>query len=301
MNSWGKIYTVGDQRIHELFHDPVSITEKLDGSQFNFGIHPIEGFWAKSKNQKISPDNVPNLFIPTYNYVSSIKDKLPVGYSFHGEALMAPKHNTLKYNRVPKGHIAIFGVITHQFKAMREEEFAPLVESLGLESVKVLASGVKISNYKQLEEFLDLESFLGGTQLEGIVVKNYSKCLEIFGKIFPVLQGKVVTERFKEKHKENPEFMDPIERILSSYVKENRWQKAIQHWVENGNELNVQAIGPLIGLVSKDFNDEEKENIKELLWKNFKKRIISTQVRGFPEWLKEKLRRDNQEYFNAES
>jgi hypothetical protein len=40
---WSKIFTLGGPYTQGIFDGPVSITEKVDGSQFNFGMCQKEG------------------------------------------------------------------------------------------------------------------------------------------------------------------------------------------------------------------------------------------------------------------
>jgi len=61
---WSKIFSLGDQYTQGIFDGPVSITEKVDGSQFNFGLCEKEGlkFLTKGSTCHIGDGN--KLFAP---------------------------------------------------------------------------------------------------------------------------------------------------------------------------------------------------------------------------------------------
>ncbi|MCH8034511.1 MAG: hypothetical protein IH950_12255, partial [Bacteroidetes bacterium] len=68
------------------------------------------------------------------------------------------------------------------------------------------------------------------------------------------------------------------------------WHKAIQHFRDDGKLTeSPKDIGPLIQEVLRDIEEEELENIKEELWRLFKKPIQRIVVAGFPEWYKQQL------------
>lgn len=84
--------------------------------------------------------------------------------------------------------------------------------------------------------------------------------------------------------------MDKLEVAISQYKSEARWNKAIQHLRENGELAGTPAdIGRLIKEVRFDITLEEKENIKEELWKIYKDDFLRNAVFGLPEWYKKKL------------
>lgn len=81
-----------------------------------------------------------------------------------------------------------------------------------------------------------------------------------------------------------------LEVAISQYKSETRWNKAIQHLRENGELTGSPSdIGRLIKEVRFDITLEEKENIKEELWKIYKDDFMRHAVSGLPEWYKKKL------------
>ena len=123
------------------------------------------------------------------------------------------------------------------------------------------------------------------------MIKNYHENFLIGGKVLPLLSAKYVSEKFKEKHgKDWVTGKDRLELLLSQYTSEARWHKAIQHFREEGVlTTSPKDIGPLMKEINQDLEVEEKENIKEELWKLFKKDLLRRATKGFPKWYKQKL------------
>ena len=136
---------------------------------------------------------------------------------------------------------------------------------------------------------------LGGTKIEGIVVKNYNKYFDELK--HPYLTGywkvgKFVREEFKEANKANWKNIkgSPVQILISSLKTTARWDKAVIHLKEKGElENKPQDIGNLIKEIIRDVEEEEKENIKEALYKAYQKDILNGIIRGFPEYYKLKL------------
>jgi hypothetical protein len=109
------------------------------------------------------------------------------------------------------------------------------------------------------------------------------------------MKAKVVREDFKEVHagewgKANPSSKDVVGAIIEAYKTEARWNKAVQHLRDEGRLLEApQDIGELIKAVNNDVLDEEKEVIKEILFKHYWKDISRGITSGLPEWYKRKL------------
>ena len=108
ISAFPKIFTLGHQCIKSIFEDDVEVTEKIDGSQFSFGILNSQLF-CRSKGVQQQIDCPDKLFIQATEYVKSIEYKLPNNIIFYGEYLKNPHHNTLTYDRIPKNHIILFG------------------------------------------------------------------------------------------------------------------------------------------------------------------------------------------------
>jgi len=276
----------------------IQIEEKVDGSFFGFGVDEEGKLHIRSKGQAIEPTAPNDLFRPAVEHVITIQHRLPKGYVFYGETLKTARHNTLEYARVPRNHIALFGVFTdwERSVALPYEEMAEWAGKLDIDVVPLIFRG-QLQSLDQLGQLVKegRESFLGGPAMEGVVVKNYNMPMEFSGMIYPFSAFKLVSEAFKEKHSSNPDWKpqrDVLEECLEQYRSEARWMKAIQHLREKGELVGEpKDIGPLMKELWEDVLTEEKENFKEELFNIFKKRLASKVQAGFPQFYKEYLLR----------
>lgn len=261
----------------------------VHNSQFSFGMIGND-LKFRSKGAVIHVEAPPKMFVQGVEYVKSIAHLLHPDWIYRGEYLQKPKHNSLVYNRIPKNYIVIFDIDIGLQHYMSYEEKSKEADRLGLECVPLL----KIGKFETLESFMELmesESFLGGPKIEGIVIKNYERFLSD-GK---VMMGKHVSEKFKERNQSNWKGKKQLQgdiklEIGKSLKTEARWLKAIQHLRELDQLSNEpKDIGPLLKEINADILEEEKENIKEVLFKWAWKDISRIIANGFPEWYKEIL------------
>lgn len=292
-----KVWHLGTKQVERLYVGPIECTEKVDGSQFSFGVGlGMGGLYMRSKGAEVLVNTQDKLFSPVANYVSSIFDKLDskyVGWWFSGETLANPGHNTLKYNRVPKNHFALFaarmpdGTYVNSYSQLFD-----IAADLDVDVVPLLFSGESAPiDLDALKGYLDRESFLGGPKIEGIVIKNYTEQLLIGGQLIPILCAKYVSEEFKEKHSEGwASYGDKWQLFMESFRTEARWRKAVQHVRERGElQVSPKDIGNLLKEVNLDFIEESKQEWMEGAWKHYWKDQSRVLTRGFPEWYKEEL------------
>lgn len=290
LHSYPSIYTLGHGAVSELLLDSVVVEEKLDGSQFSFGIGDDGVLRLRSKSVQIHLENVPKQFAKAVDGVLSIKGWLRPGWTYRTEAVTSPKHNVLTYNRAPQAGFVVFDVNTGHEQYLRPQDKYLECQRLGLECVPLFFEGV-VTSVEQLKSFLEKESFLGGPKIEGFVVKNYTR----FGKDKKALLGKYVSEAFKEKHGQewgaarSPQ-KDIHERLKDRYVTPARWQKSIQRLRDADLLTNTPAdIGPLLKEVQADFVKEELEDVQGFLWAWAKDEFFRSLARGFPQYYKTTL------------
>ena len=86
--SYPKIYTLGDKRAEAVLTPGViiSVTEKIDGSQFSFG--KVDGvFRMYSKHKEITLDNDSDkMFNLAKDYIRNFVKKMPENTIFHCKA-----------------------------------------------------------------------------------------------------------------------------------------------------------------------------------------------------------------------
>jgi len=289
-HSYPKIYNVGHAYLEGFFDGSswLSVEEKVDGSQFSFGVFGGE-IKCRSKGQELIVERPEKMFARAVESVKEIAHLLRDGWTYRGEYLQSPKHNTLKYDRVPNLHIIGFDVSPTEEQYLiyddKTEEFA----RIGLEVVPRIWQGT----HPDPKSLMDTESILGGSKIEGLVFKRHANPL--YGPDKKVLLAKHVSEAFKEVHSKewkrtNQTGKDFVGALAERYCAEGRWAKAVQRLTESGVATNTpQDIAALIAEVQRDIKDECREEIiKELLsyaWPH----IARASVRGLPDWYKNRL------------
>jgi hypothetical protein len=243
---------------------------------------------CRSKGKQIDLNNPEKMFAAAVGVVKSL-DLVP-GWIYRCEYLQKPHHNTLAYERIPAKHLVLFDVETEIQTFLSETAKIAEAIKLGLEPIPVIYEGL-LGDAVELNKLLETDSVLGGTTVEGIVVKNY----DMWTLEKKIAIGKYVSERFKEKHGEswkarNPTTGDFIGDLIATYRTEPRWKKAVQHLKENGQlDGSPKDIGPLIREVAEDIIKEEAEAIKQILFSRFWKQIHRGVTAGLPEWYKQEL------------
>jgi len=288
-----KVLAIGHRTIAKLFDGPVEVTEKIDGSQFSFG-KPAGELVCRTRRTNLVVDLPDSMFRPAVEHVKTVEHLLDPDFAYFGETLAKPKHNVLAYDRVPKGHVALFGVMDIRSKEMLPYKLIEWwADTLGMDVVALLDEGVIEPH--AVRDYLTIDSMLGGTTIEGVVIKNYAHDAMIGDAVYyPYLVGKYVSERFKEragnKAYGSKSHKQTLDEYFASFRTEARWRKAIQHLKEDGTFLGEpKDIGPLIKEIQLDFIAEELDNVKARLWKEYQKHIMSSLTKGFPEWFKEQL------------
>lgn len=293
INSYPKIHSIGHPQVADLFNGPITIEEKIDGSQFSFGIDLNGQLMARSKGAQLIIEAPEKMFAKAIEIIKSKEHLLKSGYTYRGEYLQKPKHNSLAYDRIPQDHIMIYDINTgleqYMSHALKKKE----AEALGFETVPLIYEGPgdAFGGVTQLLALMDRVSVLGGAKIEGFVVKNYSK----FTPDAKAMMGKYVSENFKEVHtvewkKENPSNKDVLGLLVESYRNKARWQKGIIHLQEAGKLTQTpKDIAALLKEVQRDIEEECKEEIKEKLWNWAKSHILRGSIRGLPEYYKEHL------------
>ena len=286
-HTYPSVYQLGHKAIAELLLDPVLVEEKVDGSQFSFGLFE-DGYRAGSKGAQL------NLIAPDSMFKKAVEviQGLPLheGWTYRAEYLMKPKHNALAYDRIPRQHLIVFDINIGHEEYLSWEAKVEEADRIGLEIVPKLLEG-RIEDVQHFRALLETVSVLGGQKVEGVVIKNYLR----FGLDKKALMGKFVSEAFKEVHAaawkaENPSSRDILDRLIDTYRTPARWQKALQHLTEAGQiEGAPRDIGLLMREVAPDIEKECVEEIKEKLWAWAWPHIRRGAIRGLPEWYKDEL------------
>lgn len=308
VSAFPKIYALGKVEIQDIFKTEVEVTEKIDGSQFTFGLDETGNLVFRSKGKEMFFEAYEKMFNKAVEYLqeyeATLKKVLTPGMYVCAEYLQKPKHNVVVYERVPKHSLIVFGVREEVNYWVDYDAISLLAEKIGLETVPILHKGTidmtrvdkgnggySYVGYDLLKRILETTpSALGGEfGIEGVVVKNYEQRTK-FGDP-TICCGKYVRESFKERHqKEWKTGGDTIREFIESFRTEARWQKAVNHLREKGElEGGPRDIGKLMKEINVDIEKEEAEEIKSFLYKHFIKEIKRKAAAGAPEWYKDQL------------
>jgi hypothetical protein len=297
--SYWKSANLGDPKLAEFFgnaEDGWIVEEKIDGSQVSFCVVGDE-LCIRSKGKQIDLQSPEKLFSKLVNVLVGLHsvNAIPHEIILRGEAVTSEKHNTLKYSRTPEKYVVIFGaedVFTGQ--SMTREYLERLCASWGFEVAPLLDTwkGTGVDLYKSLQSHLSRTSMLGGSLVEGVVVKRVGK--QVYYMDRPVF-AKLVSEEFREQHKvswsvSNPGKEDVIQQLVLELSGPARYAKAVQHLKESGTfEGSLRDIGNLIKEVKRDIVEEGESHAKQVLWSWAKDKIARGAGAGVPQWWKDKL------------
>jgi hypothetical protein len=292
LHSYPKVYAIGHAAVTELFDGPVLIEEKIDGSQFSFGL--VDGqVQMRSHGAEIHAVDggaSEKMFNAAVQTVQELAPILHDGWIYRAEFLSKPKHNNLCYERVPLKHLILFDINIGNDQYLSRFEKEQEANRIGLEIVPALFLGV-VLGLDQITALLDRESCLGKVKPEGFVVKNYDR----FGRDGKVLMGKFVSEAYKETASKNWKLTNPthaevIDLLGATLRSERRWEKAIERLRDEGQLKHEPAdIGPLIKTIQQDIAAEEQEFIVQRLLEFAMPKIMRAATAGFPEFYKRKL------------
>lgn len=292
IGSYPSIFAFGHPAVATLTHGPVIVQEKVDGSQFSFGVTLDGEIVARSKGKDLVIDAPEKMFERAIESVRERSALLRPGWIYRGEYLQKPKHNTLAYERTPVGNVILFDVTADDSTYLSCDDVALEARRIGLEHVPTLYRGMLESSDK-LRELLDNVSVLGGQKIEGVVVKPMA--YDRYGVDKKVLMAKYVSEAFKEIHggewkKANPTKGDVLDDLVASLRTPARYNKAIQHMRDDGTLTDSpKDIGPLLKVVQSDVRKECEDHVKEKLFQWAWPHIQRGVVAGFPEWYKNEL------------
>lgn len=268
-NSWSsypKVWSLGKLETQKIFDNEVTIEEKIDGSQFSFGVFNGE-LKFRSKGKELDVRAPEKMFLPAIQSVESFKERLKSGFTYRCEFLSKPQHNTILYSRVPKGNLVLFDINPPDSSFISYNAKQIVADALGIDCVPLFFQG-KVNSIEELMIFMEKESFLGGAKIEGFVVKNYELKMKDGHPTF----GKYVGEAFKESNSaiwssKNQCQSTIIDKLIKKYESNARLKKCIQHLTESGELTESPKDIPILMREFKDDMVKETESeIKQLLY-----------------------------------
>lgn len=294
LESYGKIPHLGTKDAADVLMGTVVIEEKFDGSQFTFG-NVGGNLEMRSNGQQMNPDNVQAMFSIAADTAKRLfaEERIPEGVIIRGEAFWRPKHVNIQYDRIPVGGVMVFDVerAGENLSRIDKEEF---VKGIGLEIAPALfvGPGADITTEK-LNELLGTKSILGGTVIEGVVIKNYAMRTRD-GKL---MKAKVVNDANSDVRRPKiPRATTSLDeesiftQIAETYSNEARWEKAVMK-LREAEEItdDVKDIGNIIKFVVEDILTEAKNEMQSALFAWAWKRIGKHITKEIPGWYKQKL------------
>ena len=161
IHSFPKIFHIGENYIENLFKGEVEITEKIDGSQWDFGIDKDGQVVRRSKGQDLTFMDIPKMFKLADEQVERISATL-IGKGlkdiyFYCEFLSKTHHNIMNYERVPKNYLYLFGIMEGQNFVSDFDKLCEYADLLEIEKPHLLYKG-GVKDIKELEKILEKDS-----------------------------------------------------------------------------------------------------------------------------------------------
>ena len=280
-NHHPKIYRLDAKESQGILDGFVVGTEKIDGSQIGWGVVKGE-LVIRSKGAYINPECVPGLFKGATETIlkAHANGLLKEGQFFYGESVETPRHNRLHYGRVPEGHIVLFGGFDTDGRWFSWGELETWAQKFECERVAILVRGDNVTE-EEIETIVQNTSSQLGGIMEGMVIRVADACAEM-------RWAKYVRPEFKEVQKVKKAHAAPIEKIsdlFAGYCTESRWHKAWQHLADDGVDMtDKKVIGQFMSEIVRDTLEEEEQEIKDALFKIFRKQFNTAITKGAVEW-----------------
>lgn len=291
-----KAFALGTHHVKDALLGVVEITEKVDGSQFGFGrVKGVNTYRSKGVASLVECPN--GMFDKAMNHCDKVifpflEEHGWDNIAFYAEYLRDPRHNAICYSRVPRNHMALWACQDLETGEWADHTgLTAWASYLDIDVVPILYQGP--ADFDFIKGLMDKESYLGGHDAEGVVVKNFGQPMWWRDKDYSFTVAKFVSEKFKEVNKSSwagARHQNKLKSFMESFATEARYQKAVQHLRERGElKADLPDIGPLVREVHLDIEAEEKEEIGLFLTDYFLKDIKREATKGLPQWYKDQL------------
>ena len=300
MFKYPKILHVGAPLVETIFFNEVEITEKVDGSQCR--IHLTEdAVMVGSKNQGIADYGMFEIAHDQGKRIHDETDWRTLGddITLFCEFLKTPSHNTIKYDRVPLNNLYLFGVMLGNDHMVRGG-LIEIAEHLDIDPPNVLSNGL-IESAEELKEFMTHQSYLGGSLVEGVVIKNYNRTydpLQVHSQAYIgyPMAAKYVRDDFKVANSKQWNTLTRkkgVDSLVDMFFVEARFLKTVQHLMDEGSiEYQKKDLQFLIPEFFNDLMEEKKEEMTRMImgeiFKALKKRASGYVVKSWVDYLTER-------------
>lgn len=265
-----KIHSLGSPETDGILDEIVVIESKIDGANFRCRYLPEEhtnnsDSYDKlifgSRNNQLPDDTNPEQWIAIKAYKKAFeehKESFIPNVIYFSESMQ--KH-TLSYENIPDtiGY-DIFDVERNGFWHWKASKQA--FENIDIPFINVHYEGLlKDITQEQLKEYIKQSPYRKEGD-EGIVIKCYRK-LNTYGR---PLFAKIVDDVFKEKNKtvfkgQTPVVKTDDSEIAAEYFTEGRFIKAINHFKDDNQTIDMSLMPKLFKYISEDILSE---NILEI-------------------------------------
>ncbi len=258
-----KIFSLGSPENDGILDEIVVIESKIDGANFRCRYLPEEDGllfgsreqellnntdserWIAIKSYKKAFEEYKESFIPNVIYFSESMQKHTISYD-------SGMPDTIGYD--------IFDLERNEFWDWKASKKA--FNNIGIPFINVHYEGLlKDITREQLLEYIKKSPYRKEGD-EGIVIKTYKK-LNTYGR---PLFAKIVDPVFKEKNKtifkgETPKVKTNDSEIVNEYFTQGRFIKAINHFKDNNEVIDMSLMPKLFKYVSEDILSENILNI----------------------------------------
>lgn len=293
------------------------VQEKVDGSQIRFcvtlGAGGEPALKVASRNNVIDINFPPKLF---RSAVLGLIERVPTFYEsdftnvvFYGECLETTRHNKSMYGRVPTGNIALFDAYQEVSSLELDGVVRTTKRWLSIEELRFAAKILNIdvvpswycNEWAGIVDCMEKQSFLGGSQVEGVVLKPLNSSVSIEGRgAVKMVNKSLVDRKSSGTNKPKNATADPINssmvtrlvEFIESYAsEESDFLEAVKALREQGHPMNsLKETGALLKYIYEDMKEEDAATIKEKVFEIVFPAFVQMAQRGAKTWYMEALR-----------
>ena len=300
MYSYPKILHIGAPLVETIFFDEVEMSEKIDGSQCRIELTE-DAVMVGSKNQGVADMGMFEIAHDQGDMIYNESEWRQFGseITLFCEFLKSPKHNTIKYDRVPKNHLYLFGALIDDVH-MKTDDLIDIAKHLDIDPPNIMYVGM-VGSVDGLKEFMTHESYLGGSVVEGVVIKNYHRTydpLQVHSQAYIgyPMAAKYVRDDFKVANAKQWNTLSRkkgTDALVDMFFIEDRFRKTVQHLLEDGHiEYQKKDLKYLVPEFFNDLMDEKKDEMTKIImgevFKALKKRASGYVVKSWIDYLTER-------------
>jgi len=271
MRKYDDVERLGKDEVEGILNGTCYIFEKIDGANISLYCYNEKGLVICSRNAQVFSDKDGGNFRGIVEYIAIHENirKMVMEYPsfiFYGEFLV--KH-VIKYTETLINVIWFFDMYnTVTNKYLHIKECLDIWDYFNVERIPIL-NELDNPTKEDLQQYMNVNHFVGEPQQEGIVIKNYS----FINKYGRQQWAKIVNEQFKEVKKEQKGIKAEIEeKITENYITLARVNKVVNKIYDSMKQV---TSGDIIKLTEKNTGEVLSRTyydlIQEDIWEILKK------------------------------